>query len=109
MQLSEAIELTREAFEDWWATYPLKKGKKAGHQAFAKIFLEHRATVDELMAGALAYAGERAGKDPAFTKHASTWLNGDCWKDETLPAKPIGHAGGSSLTDYALAQFGAAE
>jgi hypothetical protein len=37
------------------------------------------------------YAMDRKLKDPAFTKHAATWLNQRCWEDE--PAAPPAPSG----------------
>jgi hypothetical protein len=71
-------------FDQFWATYPRKVGKKAAMEAFAKA---RKAGVgaELLLTAASAYAGERAGRDPRYTKHASTWLNGEHWGDEPTP------------------------
>jgi hypothetical protein len=38
---------------------------------------------------AQAYARERAGEDPTFTKYPATWLNKGCYDDEPdQPARP---------------------
>ena len=87
------------AFLDWWGAYPRKKGRQGAFKAFARIVEKGTATVAELQAGAERYAAERAGQDPRFTKHASTWLNNGCWADEpdAIPEQPdTGRRGGFS-------------
>jgi hypothetical protein len=68
-------------FEDWWQQYPRKKAKGSARKAYAKA-LKAGATAEQLMNGAMRYAAERTEKDPKFTKHPATWLNGECWTDE---------------------------
>jgi hypothetical protein len=70
-----------DEFEEWWRIYPRHVAKGAARRAFEKA-VRNGATVDELKAGAMRYAAERSDEDPKFTKHASTWLNGECWRDE---------------------------
>jgi DNA-binding Lrp family transcriptional regulator len=73
-------------FEAWWALYPLKRGKPAARKAFEKVIRDRRATFDQLIEGATAYAAERAGQDPHKTKYPQGWLNDERWADERLPA-----------------------
>jgi len=42
---------------------------------------------DKIIAAAAAYARQRQGEDPKYTKYPATWLNGQCWDDEA-PAAP---------------------
>ena len=65
-----------ELFEEFWRRYPLKKGKAAALPAFVRALRTGRGTADGITAGAMAYAAERAGKDPSKTKYAEGWLNG---------------------------------
>jgi hypothetical protein len=37
-----------------------------------------------IIKGAARYRGD-PGREPRYTKHPSTWLNGDCWADEPEP------------------------
>ena len=69
-------------FDEFWAVYPRKIGKGAARKAYGNAL--KRATVEEILTGAKRYAATKP--DPQFTKHASTWLNADCWLDE--PDKP---------------------
>jgi hypothetical protein len=71
-----------DAFEAWWEVYPRKDGRKPARLAFEKVLREGRATLHQLMDGATAYAGARAGKDPTKTKMAQGWLNDERWADE---------------------------
>lgn len=73
------------AFDGFWAVYPLRKGKDPAREAFVKA-LRSGVPIETIMLGAQAYAGERAGKDPAKTKYAQGWLNDRRWEDEALPA-----------------------
>ncbi len=67
----------RATFDRFWEVYPKKADKRRAQGAFGKAL--QRAGLEEILAGAMAYAGERRGKDPQYTKNAATWLNGDCW------------------------------
>ena len=71
-----------EAFKAWWVVYPRHVARKAALTAFTNAVRDKRATIEQLIDGARAYAGERAGKDPTKTAHGATWLNGDRWQDE---------------------------
>lgn len=66
-------------FEEWWPHYPRRRAKGAARTAFAKA--RKRASLEVLIAGADRYAND-PNRDPDFTKHPATWLNGDCWEDE---------------------------
>ena len=80
-----------DPFEEWWLLYPKRVSKGAAQKAYAKVMKANLATVEELKAGVMRYARERAGLDSQFTKHPATWLNQECWKDE--PPKPGGVIG----------------
>src|SRR3990167_3618163 len=65
-------------FDEFWAVYPRKIGKGGARKSHRNAL--KRATAVEILAGAKRYAATKP--DPQFTKHASTWLNADCWLDE---------------------------
>jgi hypothetical protein len=67
-------------FEEFWKLYPLKKAKDVARKAWPGAL--KRATFDAIMAGLSRYAAARAGQDPTYTAHASTWLNQGRWTDE---------------------------
>jgi hypothetical protein len=76
-------------------------GKRAAQKAFLAAL--KRATAEDVIAGAERYRDDPQRK-PDFTKHATTWLNGDCWLDEnTTVSPPI------SEPDYHVAEEPSAE
>ena len=70
-------------FDRFWTQYPRKVAKPAAQRAW-RVALK-KASASEIIAGALRYSAERHGQDPTYTKHPSTWLNGECWADEPAP------------------------
>lgn len=68
-------------FEDFWQVYPKKVGKGQARIAFRSAL--KKATKDELIAAAQAFAQQHAATDKQFIPHASTWLNGERWLDES--------------------------
>jgi len=69
-----------DAFDAFWATYPRKEGKGQARKAWARAV---KATPAEtVIAGAQRYARQRAGQDPQYTAHPTTWLNGERWTDQ---------------------------
>lgn len=74
---------TDDDFEQWWQGYPRKENKGRARTAF-KTALK-KATVKQLTDGRDAYAA-RINAERTETKyiaHASSWLNGERWADET--------------------------
>jgi uncharacterized protein YdaU (DUF1376 family) len=71
-------------FERFWNTYPIKVGKGTAVKAFEKA--RKRASAQIIIEGAERYARD-PNRDPSFTAHPSTWLNGDRWLDAPLPPK----------------------
>ena len=68
------------SFEDFWSIYPRRKAKGTARRAWERAL---KCTAESvILDGARRYALERVGQDPTFTKHPSTWLNGECWSDE---------------------------
>jgi hypothetical protein len=82
------------AFDAFWRAYPKRVAKGAARRAFDRA-LKAGASPAEIIAGARRYAAERAQeRDPTarvrFTKHPTTWLNGEGWLDEeALPANGL--------------------
>ena len=72
------------AFELFWNTYPIKVGKATAMKAWIKAV--KRGTAEVIISGAERYAKD-PNRDPAFTAHPATWLNGDRWLDSPLPIK----------------------
>lgn len=81
-------EQAPDPFDEFWAVYPRKKEKKRAQTAWKSAV--KREPPEGIIAAAKNYAQERNHvKDgEQFTKHASTWLNNDCWEDyRTNPVK----------------------
>jgi hypothetical protein len=76
-----ARDLLKAEFEAWWTAYPKKVAK--GQALKAYIAARKTTCEDVLTAGALRYAADQAGKDAQYTRHPATWLNGQCWLDES--------------------------
>ncbi len=77
-------KIVEDQFAEFWQHYPRKASKGSARKAFTAAL--KKASGTDLIAGATRYSAEREGQDPKFTKYASTWLNGECWLDETPAA-----------------------
>ncbi|MCR8492778.1 YdaU family protein [Ochrobactrum sp. WV_118_8] len=71
--------------QQFWPIYPRRVGKGQALKAFRSA--RKQAELETILAGVRRYADDRQGESPEFTKHASTWLNGQCWLDETVPKR----------------------
>lgn len=69
--------------QQFWPAYPRRVGKGQALKAFRAARKQN--DLETIMAGVRRYASSRQGQNPEFTKHASTWLNGQCWLDEADP------------------------
>jgi hypothetical protein len=67
-------------FEDFWAVYPRKVGKKAAKAAWSRAIRDGTAP-SAIVEAATAYARDPR-RDPRYTAHALTWLNQGRWDDE---------------------------
>lgn len=78
-----------DGFEAWWKAYPRKDDKRKALTAWKRV-------VREVPNEGLIAAAERYRDDPnrseAFTKLATSWLNGGAWENGPLP--PRGGPGG---------------
>lgn len=74
-----------EVFAAFWVIWPRRVGKRTAEKAMVAAL--KRATAPDILNGAIRYRDD-PNRDPAFTKHPTTWLNGDCWLDETTTAAP---------------------
>jgi len=77
-------------FETFWAAYPPRPGhsKRRALRAW-KARISDGVSPEAMTAGATKYAASRAGKDPTFTMHASTFLGPDRrFEDEWEAASP---------------------
>ena len=86
--VADAPAEVEDRFDEFWEVYPRKKEKKRAQSAWKSAV--KREPAEGIIAAAKNYAQERKNvKDgEQFTKHASTWLNNDCWEDyRTSPVK----------------------
>lgn len=81
---------TPERFDEFWDVYDHKVGRAKAETAYRAALKKPGVTPDLLIASAAAYvAWQRSeGKHPEFTKHPTTWLHGEHWRDE----RPARHA-----------------
>jgi len=71
-------------FRRFWDAYPRKVAKGSARRAWHKAVL----TADplDIITGAIRYRDD-PNREDAFTAHPATWLNGERWGDEPLPAR----------------------
>ena len=76
-----------EAFEVFWKLYPNKKSKKDARKAWEKLkpSAELRLTLMTAL-GNHRISRDWAKDDGQYVPMASTWLNGERWTDELVPA-----------------------
>lgn len=86
LEPSSIFSLTVREFDQFWAVYPNKVGKRAAEKAFAAA--RKRVSQADLMAGLVAYT--RKSDDRPWCNPA-TWLNQDRWEDR--PAQQPVRAG----------------
>lgn len=77
--------LSLPGFGEFWDTYPRKAAKRQAAKAYRGAL--NRAGRPDLIVKAAARYRDDPGRDPAYTKHPATWLNGDCWTDEPAPVR----------------------
>ena len=79
-----SVKSVDQEFENaFWPSYPRKVGKGQALKAFRTA--RKQVGLEPILAGLSRYAAARNGENPEYTKHASTWLNGQCWLDEDQP------------------------
>jgi hypothetical protein len=78
-----------DRFNEFWAEYPRKVSKKNARIRWDKL-LKDGTDPDQIIAGAIEYAGSVRGKLPEHIKHPDGWLNGERWTDE--PPSLVGAA-----------------
>jgi hypothetical protein len=69
------------AFGAFWSNYPKKKDREEAKKAWIAA-IERGVEPKRIVDAAQAYARERAGKDPQYTKFPANWLNKGCYDDE---------------------------
>lgn len=71
-------------FDAFWNVYPRHEKKPDAAKAWAKAV--NRAPAETILAGARRYR-EDPNREPLYTAHPASWLNGDCWADDPLPPR----------------------
>lgn len=71
-------------FAEWYAAYPIHKGRRAAAAAYARAL---RNTAPQVLLEAARRLADDPTRDPAYTPHPATWLNQGRWDDEG-PARP---------------------
>jgi hypothetical protein len=79
------LELITSDFAEWYRQYPRRIGKLKAEKAYIAIISKKKATPEELLAGAVRFAAERAGQDDKYTPYPASWLNAGRWQDEPQP------------------------
>ena len=84
-----------DRFDEFWDTYNHKIGRKKAEAAYRAALTKPGVTEDCLIAAAAAYiTWQRSeGKHPTYTKHPTTWLNGEHWRDERTTAPRVSNVG----------------
>lgn len=89
------------AFQKFYEAYPRKIGKRKAFNAWTRAVKRAPANVIHDGAVKLAEHHKRAGTDPRFIPHPTTWLNRDGWEDElTLPVNDRAARGRNSFLDF---------
>jgi hypothetical protein len=73
-------------FEEFWQVYDHKTGRAKAEVAYRAALRKAGVTPEVLLAAAGAYVSwqKSEGKHPTYTKHPTTWLNGEHWRDERV-------------------------
>lgn len=71
-------------FDAFWSIYPRKAGKGQARTAWAKAI---KKTQPAVIIDAAARYRDDPNREDEFTAHAATWLNGERWADDALPAR----------------------
>lgn len=89
---------TETAFDEFWAVYPKKVGKKDAFKAFQKVPVSERPLL--IPAVERQKQSRQWQKDGGqFIPNPSTWLNQGRWLDEEVEQKPLWGSGKIDLSD----------
>jgi hypothetical protein len=82
-----ADAMSMNTFDEWWRAYPRKVGKGRARRCYAAA-RKAGVTAEELLAGAVRYAGAAIDAEPQFVAHPATWLHQGRWQDENVGITP---------------------
>jgi hypothetical protein len=77
--MNTAVQLHPDPFDQFWAAYPRKVGKKAARLEYQRALRE--TTTEAIEAGLQAYL-RHLPDDPNFIPHPRTWLHQGRYEDE---------------------------
>lgn len=87
-------KILEQEFLEFWEAYPKRPSNPRQHALTSYIKARKKGASKEIiMAGVLAYARTRAGKEPEYTAMAATWLNQKRWEDDYEPVKQVRRMG----------------
>lgn len=83
IQVKDKNKYERE-FEQLWAKYPRKLGKKKAFDSFVKARKVKKVPYEVIESGLYRYIDylKSLGTDEEFIQHGSTWFNQEKWQDE---------------------------
>lgn len=91
-------------FDQFWAEYPRKVGKKAAEAAFKKLKLTQTEFTRLLASLAVQKASDQWNRQGVqYVPHPATWLNQRRWEDDPL-AYGTGRSGGPARVPLAEGQ-----
>ncbi len=73
-------ETLTEPFNEFWNEYPKKEDKGLARKSYANAL--KKATAEEILQGAKAYALLKADTEKRYIKNPSTWLNAEAWNNQ---------------------------
>lgn len=112
--VDDKVEHHLRAFGAFWSNYPKKRDREEAKRAWIAA-IERGVEPKHMVDAAQAYARERAGQDPKYTKFAANWLNKGCYDDEPDPQpgkpgiRPVGgkqHVPHQLPTDHSVYESG---
>lgn len=87
-QEQKHVQRTAARFGDFWALYPVKKGRQAAERAWKAKGLDAKA--DEIIGHVLYMQAHCTDWQRGFAPHGSTYVNGERWSDEPKRAQAQG-------------------
>lgn len=83
------IDLLNNSFEfnRFWALYDKKTDRARCCSKWKKVFKDNKELTPEVVINSVKQY-VKSTPDPKFRKNPLTWLNGNCWEDETSENKP---------------------
>ena len=81
---SEKTDHHLKAFGAFWSNYPKKRDREEAKKAWIAA-IERGVEPKHMVDAAQAYARERFGQEPKYTKLPANWLNKGCYDDEPDP------------------------